>query len=241
MRLEPLLFTAGLALAAAPAPAAPPPLPLTEVPARHDAGADAPFMILMTGDGGWAEFVRTIAERLAAEGWDVVGFDMRKYLWTPRTPEETAAAIGAVIHRYDEKWQRRRIVIAGFSRGADLAPFVVNRLPPDLRERVALVVLLSPGKQAEFEFHLGDFVRKPRPEAQKPVAEEVDRLGTQPLLMLYGNKDDEAIDVPLHMPPGRAVRLPGDHHLNRDYDTIVKLIRAAASPKAASTGAASGK
>ncbi len=239
-----LLFFAallGVGGLAAPAPSALGDLPLTEVPAKVKADAEAPLMVMMTGDGGWAEFVRTISERLADTGWSVVGLDMRKYLWKARTPDEAAATVAEIVQHYGDEWHRRRVVIAGFSRGADLAPFVVNRLPLELRSRLALVLLLSPGRQAEFEFHFGDFIRPARPQAQQPVAEEVNRMNNVPLLMLYGNKDKEAIEVPLNMPPGRAIRLPGDHHLDRDYDTIVKLILAAVTPKAEATAAAAAR
>jgi type IV secretory pathway VirJ component len=202
-------------------------LPLIEVPAAVDAGPDAPLMLMLTGDGGWAEFVREISRRVAESGWSAVGFDLRKYLWTPRTPEEAATAVDSVLRRYSEKWHRRRIVVAGFSRGADLAPFVVNRLPPETRNRVVLVVLLSPGRQAEFEFHLGDFLRKPDPASLRPVREEVERLGAIPMLILTGRNDRDAIDLPRPAATTNHVTLPGDHHLGRDYPTIVGLIRAA--------------
>jgi type IV secretory pathway VirJ component len=203
-------------------------LPVIEVPARSDTGPTAPLMILLTGDGGWAAFDREIATRLAAEGWATVGFDLRSYLWTPRTPEETAAAVDAAARRYGTEWHRSRLVLAGFSRGADLAPFVYNRLPAETRSRVEVVVLLSPGRQAEFEFHLGDFLRKPDPASLRPVREEVERFGREPLLVLRGRDDRDAIDLPRPADTTHIFTLPGDHHLGRDYPTIISLIRAAA-------------
>src|SRR4051812_719302 len=157
MKLAPIILVFLLLRAAALAADAP--LPLTEVPARGARRSDTPLVIFLSGDGGWAEFVREISTGLAEDGWDVVGFDLRKYLWTPRTPEETTAAVERIIEEYDGKWHHSRLIIAGFSRGADLAPFVVNRLSPDMRSRVSLVVLLSLGRVADFEFRIGNFIR----------------------------------------------------------------------------------
>jgi type IV secretory pathway VirJ component len=215
--------------------AAGPVVPVIEVPATTDAGPDAPLMIMLTGDGGWAEFVREISQRLAAQGWNVVGLDLRKYLWIPRTPDETAATVDDIIRRYATKWHRDHVVLTGFSRGADLVPFVTNRLPPSTRALVELVVLLSPGRSAEFEFHLGGFLRAPKPDSQLSVLAEVLRLGDSPILMLYGRDDDEALALPKPSAATHIVKLPGDHHLGRDYPTIVGLIHAAAH-HSASTG-----
>jgi type IV secretory pathway VirJ component len=212
-------------VAAVRASAAEADLPVVEVPATATAPGDAPLMIFMSGDGGWAEFVREISRRLAADGWSVVGLNLRKYLSTRHTPEEAAAAVDSIVRRYRAQWRRDRVIIAGFSRGADIAPFVVNRLPAETRAHVALVVLLSAGPQAEFEFHIADFLRTPPPGAAQPVAQEITRLGSIPILILHGEKDEEALVLPAA--PGRIIKLPGDHHLDHDYPTIVKLIEAA--------------
>lgn len=227
MKFRRLLLLVPLLLLGHLAPAVEPPLPLIEVPAAVPRRADAPLTIFLSGDGGWAEFVREISRQLAGDGWDVVGFDLRKYLWKRRTPEEVTAAVARVIQEYDGKFPHARLVIAGFSRGADLAPFVVNRLPEEMRRRTALVVLLSPGRVADFEFRIGNFLRPSHPETEYPLTPELQRL-QPPWLLLRGKTDDEAIPVPIAgTDPARVFALPGNHHLDRDYPTILKLIRAA--------------
>ena len=64
------------------------------------------------------------------------------------------------------------------------------------------------------------------------MAEEVQKLGECPLLILSGRDDGDAIQVELKTEPGRHVYLPGDHHLGRDYPAIVGLIEAAVKPRA---------
>ena len=199
-------------------------LPTIEMPpAQTD--TSAPLLIMLTGDGGWAEFVREISRRLAADNWAVVALDLRRYLWTRRTPEETADAVARLAREYGAKWHRTKVVIAGFSRGADLAPFVVNRLPAALQNQVALVVLLSPGAEAEFEFHVIDFLRDPRKDGSLPVLPEIQKL-TRPTLLFYGEDDHEALPRQPTTGALHVVRFPGDHHLGRDYARIVDLIRA---------------
>jgi len=204
-------------------------LPSIEVPATGAASPDAPFMIFLSGDGRMGG-IR--ARNLQARGRSRLGrrgVDMRKYLWTPRTPDETAQAIGDAIRRYDARWHRQRIIIAGFSRGADIAPFVINRLPAELRARVEVAILLSPGRAADFEFRWGDFFRPPKPGAELLVSTEIRRLRI-PWLILRGRDDDQAIPLPIaEANPKWSVTLPGDHHLGRDYPTIAGLVLAAHS------------
>ena len=92
---------------------------------------------------------------------------------------------------------------------------------------VALVVLLSPGRVADFEFRIGNFLRPPHPETEHPLNPELQLL-QPPWLLMRGRSDDEAIPVPIPgTAPARVFALPGNHHLDRDYPTILKLIRAA--------------
>ncbi|MBL0170276.1 MAG: hypothetical protein IPP90_06000 [Gemmatimonadaceae bacterium] len=46
--------------------------------------------VLLSGDGGWAELIKEVADGLAAHGIGVVGFNSRAWLSKPRTREATA-------------------------------------------------------------------------------------------------------------------------------------------------------
>ena len=128
-------------------------LPLIERPA---AGHDSLFAILITGDGGWAGGDRGLAAALVARGVGVVGLDAPRYLTGARTPDDGARDLALIIGHYVEAWQRNRVVVIGYSRGADLAPFMVARLPEELRQRIAVVALLGPSKWMGFEYHVID-------------------------------------------------------------------------------------
>jgi type IV secretory pathway VirJ component len=42
-----------------------------------------------------------------------------------------------VIRQYLAAWNKSRVLLVGYSFGADTLPFIVNRLPADLRPAVA--------------------------------------------------------------------------------------------------------
>jgi type IV secretory pathway VirJ component len=187
-----LLFVDPLAAQTHPAPAAGDSvadLPLTVVPA-----SDGPLLaVLLTGDGGWAAGDRSLATAFAASNVAVVGLNSPRYLSDRRTPDEAAAALARIMRHFMRAWNRERVIVVGYSRGADIGPFMVTRLPPDLRRRVDLLVLLGPEEQASFKFGVLDLIRTPHDANELPVAPEVARLHRLPVLCIYGRTDGNAI------------------------------------------------
>ena len=53
--------------------------------------------------------------------------------------------VDRILRHYLAAWDKRNVVLIGNSQGADVLPFVVNRLPPHMRARVCLTALLSLG------------------------------------------------------------------------------------------------
>ena len=69
-------------------------LPLTELPTSYPSPLLA---IVVSGDGGWRDLDKVIAEDLSRDGVSVVGWDSLRYFWSYETPEETARDLAAVI------------------------------------------------------------------------------------------------------------------------------------------------
>src|SRR5215211_6085592 len=102
-----------------PDPRAVPPLPLIPVPVS---GGGELLVVLLTGDGGWAPADRALTRELTARGVPVIGLDAPAYLARQRRPDELAQDLARVIRHYLRAWGRERVVVVGYSRGADLAP-----------------------------------------------------------------------------------------------------------------------
>lgn len=215
------------ALDGAESAALPPPppgladLPLVEVPAVPAVRGDT-FAILLSGDGGWAGLDRDVAAALAARGIPVAGFDSLRYFWTARTPEGLAADLDRVLRFYADKWHRHRALLVGYSQGADVLSFGVNRLPPASRALVARTVLMALGEKASFEFHLDNWIGGDR--GAIPILPEVRQLTEGGTLCLYG--EDETDSLCPKIPPGhvRAEALPGGHHFDGDHDALAARI-----------------
>jgi type IV secretory pathway VirJ component len=186
--------------------------------------------VLLTGDGGWAGGDKSMAQALAQRSVAVAGLNTARYVDHARTPDEAASDLARIVRHFLGAWHRQRVVLIGYSRGADLVPFMVSRLPADLRDKVVLTALIGPGQWASFEFSLLDITREHARPDTFPVQPEVAKLKGTPVLCLYGSRDRGAIcrslaDAGL----ARGVEHAGGHRVSGDdgpalVDTILDAL-----------------
>jgi type IV secretory pathway VirJ component len=204
-------------------------LPLVEVRARGGTGAT--MAVLLSGDGGWAAGDRTMAAALADSGVSVVGLDVPSYLRTPRNPDGVSADLKRLLEYYLAGWHAERVILIGYSHGADLAPFMVSRLPLDLRSRIALLAMLGLETRASFRFHLADIISDVSHEDALPVLPEVEKLRGLPMLCVQGS--DEGNSLCSSLPPAlaRVETRPGGHRISGSQggEVVSLILRAAAA------------
>ena len=220
-----------------PTRAAPPPaglsdLPIIEVPAQPvsppGAAQSDTFAIIMSGDGGWAGLDQDVAAALSATGIPVVGLDSLRYFWTARTPDGLAADTDRMIRYYLAHYGKQRVMLIGYSQGADVLPFAVNRLPAPTRARVALTAVMGMSEHALFEFHLSSWISDS--DAGPATLPEIDRITGTPVLCIYGADESDSLCPKLDPKKFTVVKLKGGHHFDGDYANLARQILAAANP-----------
>jgi type IV secretory pathway VirJ component len=221
----------------APPPASLSDLPIVEVPAQPvavrpgaqpDAAPTDVFAIIMSGDGGWAGLDQDVAAALSTKGVPVVGLDSLRYYWTPRTPDGLAADTDRIIRYYLAHSGKQRVLLIGYSQGADVLPFAVNRLPESTRARVALVAVMGMSEHALFEFHLSSWISDSN--AGPETLPEINRIGGTPVLCIYGEDESDSLCPKLDPKKFKIVKLKGGHHFDGDYTNLARQILAAARP-----------
>ena len=167
-------------------------LPLVELPAAQ---ASDMLAVVLSGDGGWRDLDKTIAETLSHEGVNVIGWDSLRYFWRKKTPERAAEDLARVLGVYSTRWNARHVALIGYSFGADVLPFLFNRLPAAQRNTVSLISLLGFDKAADFEIRLGGWLGLPPSAAALPVAPELAMMPGRLIQCFYG-ADEADTDCP---------------------------------------------
>ncbi len=222
---------AALVAATTPARPAPPPgalndLPIIEIRAAAGAPATDRLAIMLSGDGGWAGLDKDVAAALAAQGIPVVGVDSLRYFWTARTPDGIAADLDRLIGYYTVAWHKPKVLLLGYSQGADVLPFAVNRLSAAARSQVALTAVLGLSPHALFEFHLSNWLGD---DASGPATlPEMNRIAGIPVVCVYGADESDSLCPSLDPHRFTLIETQGGHHFDGDYAALARQILAAA-------------
>ncbi|HEY5760130.1 MAG TPA: AcvB/VirJ family lysyl-phosphatidylglycerol hydrolase [Steroidobacter sp.] len=194
-------------------------LPVVEV---HTQSNSDTLAVMISGDGGWAGIDKELAAALSKQGMPVVGLDSLRYFWKKRTPESTAADVDRLVRYYLNAWKKKSVLLVGFSQGADVMPFVVNRLPTATRDRLRMVAFLSLSQTAVFEFHLQNWLGATKDAI--PIAPELLRMKGVRGLCVYGANDTDSI-CPLPAAKSlQVVKLSGGHHFDGNYPKLAALL-----------------
>ena len=204
-------------------------LPLVEIAGPR---TQPTLVLFLSGDGGWRDLDKTIAERLAAEGLQVVGFDCLRYFWTARSPTELAEALGRAMDHYRRSWGSQRFVLAGYSFGADVLPAALSRMAPELRGAVVEIVLLGLSGQAEWVIHPAEWLGF-RAKGD-PILPDAAKLDMKRVLCISGREEEVSLCRDPAFAEAQRIETAGGHHFDGDYQglalKILASIRRAAGP-----------
>jgi type IV secretory pathway VirJ component len=203
-----------------------PALPLIELPVGRPSDVMA---IVLSGDGGWADIDKVIGEDLQRDGVPVVGWDSLRYFWSLKAPDRIASDLATVMATYLERWHTAKIVLVGYSFGADVLPFAYNRLPQDLQRQVALIALLAPESRVNFQITVSGWLDLPSGDDAVPIAPEIDKIQPQLIQCYYGEEEKHTACPDLAAKGVKVIRIAGAHHFDGDYGALEKDILAALS------------
>jgi type IV secretory pathway VirJ component len=194
-------------------------LPLVEIRA---AKAGPTFAVMLSGDGGWAGLDKDVAVALANKGIDVVGLDSLRYFWSARSPQSLAVDLDRLVRHYAAQWRKTSVVLIGYSQGADVLPFAINRLPPASRQLVTYTVMMGLGTNASFEFHVGNWLGGEG--GAIPIQPEATKLQPNKTLCIYGAEEKDSLCPRLAPGSVEAHMMPGGHHFDGAFDELASVI-----------------
>ena len=195
-----------------------------DFPVRElDAQNNSPFIFYLSGDAGFNTFSKSFSDAIFERNFDITALDSKAYFWKPKTPAETTKKISQYLTQKLKGRKNQQIVILGYSFGADISPFIVNRLPKNLQQKIISVVLLDPSKTADFEVSLqGMIFDKARGDYE--VLPEINKMKVPKTLII---RSDIGLKFPVNevtIPDFTSEHLPGNHRFNYNYAELSDLI-----------------
>jgi type IV secretory pathway VirJ component len=162
------------------------------------AGADRagakPHVLVLSGEGGWRSFDDQLSTWLSASGYWVGGIDCLAYF---RKPQDDRAALAADVARYADALARASgsaanapIVLAGYSFGADLAPWIAGAGNHD--KRIAAMVLIGPDLKGSLEARVGELLGLSPNSHTFDTEQALADARAIPALFLHGSDDNES-------------------------------------------------
>lgn len=192
--------------------------------------SSAKMVIMLSGDGGWLGFNDSLAVAFANRGYHVIGFNSRTYFWHQKHPDETANDFAKFMDKYSAEWKIKRIVLSGYSFGADVVPFIYNRLPEDLKVKVSKLQLLSPYQTSDFKVRLADLIMTGGDNRTYKVKDEIAKINI-PVYCFYGQTENPKPLADVAMKDFFIRIVPGDHHYLNSYRLLVFSMRKNRSKK----------
>lgn len=197
-------------------------LPLATLAAATN-DTSKPVIIYYSGDGGFNSFSTTFAKQLNAGGFNVISFNSLKYFWRTKTPEQAARDAQRLIGYAQQTFKRKRFILIGYSFGADVTPFILNRIPKNLQANTKELVLMSPSTHTDFAVHVTELFGK-NSKGVNNVPPEINLIRI-PILIITGEKEEGGLHTSsLTIPNFRKITIPGGHHYDSDPSYVVKTI-----------------
>jgi type IV secretory pathway VirJ component len=195
---------------------------IIEVPASRN--LNNILALHITGDGGYGVTDKGICQAISQQGIPVVVLNALFYFWKKRTPDGTASDVQHILQHYLAIWKKDKIVLIGYSLGADVLPFIITRLPEELRSKIILAVFLGLSKSVEFEFHFSDWVGNNAHANSFLIRPELEKIKGIKMLCVYGEHDNECICRMLDSNTIKSIEMKGGHRIAGNFQPVVEEI-----------------
>jgi type IV secretory pathway VirJ component len=168
-------------------------------------------------------FSNNLCQALNQQGHYITALDARTYFWEKKSPDQTTKDVAAILTGNELIRKAQQLVLIGYSFGADVMPFIVNKMPPNLKGKIKTVVLLSPSTSTDFEIHVSDLLGVGKKRGMDVVT-EINRMANQKVVTLFGSEEKGFPLNDIHLRNHCNEVLPGGHHFDGNTHEVAKTI-----------------
>jgi type IV secretory pathway VirJ component len=190
---------------------------------HYNGDNSTPMIFHITGDGGMVRFDEAMAKEYDANGFSFIALNSLKYFFEAKSPVKLAGDVIPLIKSNFEAWKKKDLILVGFSFGAEIIPFLYERLPVELQNKVKLVVLLTPAKTSDFHIHIRDMIGLDKKHETYNVAEETAKIKSSKILAVYGD-EEKNISLKNNIQPNLKILYIKGEHGFKDSKTVFELI-----------------
>jgi type IV secretory pathway VirJ component len=151
---------------------------------------DKPLFVFFTGDAGRSLFDEKIEDSLCAIGVPFMGINSYRYFRKRKTPQQTLDSILPCIDLNLKKYNCEKFILAGYSFGSEVVPFLYNLLSDEWKEKVEFILLISPTDNSDFKIHFFDQIGLSRKKWPYNVLKEIMKIDGKKIVVFWG-KDEK--------------------------------------------------
>jgi len=179
------------------------------------------YVIFLTGDLGFLNFDKAIVHYLNVKNVSVVVINSKNYFRSEKSPGQMGRDLGYVINQYNRKWNQHKVILMGYSMGAEVIPFAVNRMDEKSRLELMDILLIAPGQKAIFRLKPTDYLFEEKKGTD--IYTELIKMKAQKSYIIC---DDSPYSIRKKNLDGVTDHdfLGGGHHFGHNYKLLSKLI-----------------
>jgi len=191
-------------------------------PACNDTGKNS-LVIYFTSDGGWRTFDRKLTDSLCADNISLMGFNSYKYFRKRKTPQQTLDSVLPYIDLNLKKYNCRKFILAGYSFGAEVVPFLYNLMNKEWQDKVEFIVLLSPADNSDFKIHFLDMIGINYRHWKYDVLSEIMKIDDKKILVFWGEDEKKFLKKKFTKNNITVLQLKGGHK-RTDVTKVIEKI-----------------
>jgi dienelactone hydrolase len=186
-------------------------------------------VIFYTGEWGFRPLQRELSSFLASKGRVVFGIDAVNYFSSLIPPEGLAADFAQFRAFANERASRPKdgsVILVGFSWGAEMIPYVSNRIGA---AGLKGAVLIAPDRKGAKQFRVAIVLKMASPPGEEfDVGEELSLMAPVPVVLIEGSLDkDSAAKALAERPRGPHKYAPvvgGDRQFHEVRDSFLAVL-----------------
>lgn len=185
--------------------------------------APLPFVLYISGDGGFNSFSNELCAAINTAGYSITAVNSKSYFDDKKTPQQTVNDITGYLSKQFANRGNQQLILAGYSFGSDVMPFIVNRLPDIYKKKLISVVMISPSTSTDFETHWSDMFGGNKKRSMDVVA-ELSNMSAPKVATIFGSDETDFPVEKIKINNYTNVILPGGHHFDGNTAEVSKAM-----------------